>query len=62
MANQSFWEFYNDVAAPNLALREKTFRKVFEYLDQLEGPVNIIETGCARLQGNWKTLYQNVIN
>lgn len=61
MVNQSFWDFYNDCAAPNLALREKTFRKVFEYLDQLTGPINIIETGCARQQGNWSGDGQSTI-
>ena len=48
-----FWAFFNSAAAPNLALREKTFRKIFEYLDSQVGEVTIVETGCARQAGNW---------
>jgi hypothetical protein len=50
---KDFWEFFNGFAAPRLGHREKTFRKIFEYLDSLKGPVTIIETGCARLADNW---------
>jgi len=52
-ATKLFWDFFDNEAAPRLAKREKTFRKVFEYLDQLDGPITIVETGCARLEGNW---------
>jgi len=48
-----FWNFFNREAAPKLALREKTFRKIFETLDLIEKPITIVETGCARLAGNW---------
>jgi hypothetical protein len=48
-----FWDFFDNEAAPRLAHRESTFRKVFEYLDKLEGPITIVETGCVRLAGNW---------
>jgi hypothetical protein len=51
--NPAFWEFFNDEAAVKLALREKTFRKIFEYLDSADGPITIVETGCARLADNW---------
>jgi hypothetical protein len=51
--NQSFWKFFEDIAAPRLAYREPTFRKIFEYLDQLEGSIVIVETGCLRNAGNW---------
>jgi hypothetical protein len=51
--NRDFWEFFDKTAAPQLALREKTFRRIFQYLDQLDGPINIVETGCARLENNW---------
>jgi len=30
-----------------LALRANTFRKMFEYLDRLDTPINIIETGLC---------------
>ena len=48
-----FWEFFDTQAAPHLALREQTLRQVFTHLDTLTGPVTIVETGCARLAGNW---------
>jgi len=50
----AFWAFFNQEAAPRLALREQTFRKTFEYLDQISHPLVIVETGCARLAGNWQ--------
>ena len=51
--HNQFWEFFNKTAAPELALREKTFRRIFQYLDLIDGPVIIVETGCARLKDNW---------
>ena len=48
-----FWNFFNNEAAPKLAHREKTFRKIFEYLDEIDGPITIAETGCVRIAGNW---------
>lgn len=48
-----FWEYFDSVAAPRLAYREITFRKVFEYLDQIQGSIVIVETGCVRSAGNW---------
>jgi len=54
MKNASFWKFFNTEAHPKLGVRAPTFRKVFEYLDQLSGPLTIVETGCARIAGNWQ--------
>jgi hypothetical protein len=51
--NHEFWGFFNDEAAAKLALRAKSFRKIFEYLDSVDGPITIVETGCARLADNW---------
>lgn len=51
--NSEFWQFFNNEAAPKLALREKTFRRVFEFLDLIDAPITIVETGCAREAGNW---------
>jgi hypothetical protein len=51
--NHEFWKFFDTEAAAKLAQRERTFRKIFEYLDLVEGPVTIVETGCARLADNW---------
>ena len=53
MRNEMFWGWFNSIAAPQLAKREVSFRKIFEYLDQIEGPLTIIETGCMRELGNW---------
>jgi hypothetical protein len=49
-----FWNFFNQEAAGPLGVREKTFRKIFEYLDQISHPLIIVETGCARSPGNWQ--------
>jgi hypothetical protein len=56
-----FWDFYNNTAAPRLLRREMSFRKVFEYLDTLRYPVNIVETGCARIPNNWEGDGQSTI-
>ena len=48
-----FWTFFDREAAPQLARREPTFRQIFQYLDQFNHPVTIVETGCVRLAGNW---------
>lgn len=48
-----FWDWFDNQAAPRLALREISFRKTFAYLDTLPGPLTIVETGCARAKGNW---------
>jgi hypothetical protein len=48
-----FWNFFDGEAAPRLALRASTFRKMFEHLDRLDGPIQIIETGCARFKDDW---------
>lgn len=48
-----FWNFFDGEAAPKLALRANTFRKMFEHLDRFDRPVNIIETGCARFKDEW---------
>jgi hypothetical protein len=34
MKNEMFWKWVNSTAAPQLAKREVSFRKMFEYLDQ----------------------------
>lgn len=48
-----FWKFFKEEAEPNLANRAVSFRKIFEYLDQFETPVTIVETGCLRQIGNF---------
>lgn len=51
--SSEFWSFFESEAAPRLALRANTFRKMFEHLDRLDTPINIIETGCARFKDDW---------
>ena len=50
---QTFWDFFDTEAAPNLRYREVTFRKIFDYLDTKNKPILIVETGCARIPNNW---------
>ena len=47
-----FWEFFDDIEG-ELQHRGATFRQMFEHVDRFEGPVTIVETGCARQKGNW---------
>ena len=53
MRNEAFWTWFDTEAAPKLALREISFRKIFSYLDAIDGPLTIVETGCSRQAGNW---------
>ena len=48
-----FWKYFEQEAEPRLDKRAKTFRQIFEYLDQQAGPILIIETGVARQPDNW---------
>ena len=48
-----FWIYFEQEAEPRLDKRAKTFRQIFEYLDQQAGPILIIETGVARQPDNW---------
>jgi len=52
--SNGFWSFFDGYAAPQLAHREDTFRKTFEYLDRFATPITIVETGCLRKEGNWQ--------
>lgn len=53
MRSAAFWDWFDDYAAPKLQVRESTFRRVFDYLDAIDGPVTIVETGCTRSPDNW---------
>jgi tetratricopeptide (TPR) repeat protein len=53
-----FWTWFDAEAAPKLGEgfsggRDKTFRKMFEHLDKVKGPVHIVETGCVEDPDNW---------
>lgn len=57
MRSKEFWDWFETVA-PKLAThpsmdRSKTFRRMFEYLEDFNRPVNIIETGCIEDPENW---------
>ena len=53
MNKQDFWKYFEQEAEPRLDKRAKTFRQIFEYLDQQSGPILIIDTGVARQLDNW---------
>ena len=59
--SSEFWSFFDGEAVSKLALRANTFRKMFEYLDRLDTPINIIETGCARNKDDWSGEGQSTI-
>ena len=48
MKAQNFWNWFETEIEPNLGNRAKTTRKMFEYLDGIEEPLLIVETGCMR--------------
>jgi hypothetical protein len=54
MRSATFWHFFDTEAAPKLMHRADTFRKTFDYLDRLNRPIGIVETGCARTKDNWR--------
>ena len=47
MKNKKFYEYFDSIKE-NLGVRKKSFSKIFEYLDKISGPINIVETGCIR--------------
>ena len=47
MTNKKFYEYFDSIKE-NLGVRKKSFSKIFEYLDKISGPINIVETGCIR--------------
>ena len=53
MRSPDFWSWFEGIAGPQLAYRTEGFRKLFDYLDRIDRPVGIVETGCVRQQGNW---------
>jgi hypothetical protein len=63
MKIKKFWKYYETVV-PVLNRRESTFRKMFEYLDKCQGPITIIETGCARTlaDGHSTVLFDRYVN
>ena len=55
MAARSFLELFDAEYAPKLGLRSETFRRAFELLEATgKTRYSIVETGCARAEGNWQ--------
>ena len=53
----SFLKEFDEKYAPKLGKRKGTFRRMFELMEerlQENKALNIIETGCARIHGNWE--------
>ena len=48
----AFWEYF-ETKSSALLQREISFRKVFEYLDSIPGPLTVVETGCVRNEDPW---------
>ena len=46
--NDEFWAWFDAGPREKLGARRDTFAKMFEHLDQFDGIVTIVETGCAR--------------
>ena len=53
MKNQKFTEFFESIK-DKLGIRKTSFTKIFQYLDNISGPINIIETGCLRIKDNFE--------
>jgi len=48
----SFWDFF-DSKVSLLFQREPSFRKIFSYLDSIDRPIVIVESGCVRSKSPW---------
>ena len=53
MFNEEFNNFFESIK-DKLGIRKTSFTKIFQYLDKIEGPINIVETGCLRIKDNFK--------
>lgn len=53
MSSHSSWQDYFQEIKPQLGSREKTFEKIFEYLNTISDPI-IVETGTYREENNYK--------
>ena len=50
--NDKFYKFFNEIK-DSLGIRKMSFTKIFKYLDTIQGPINIVETGCLRIKDNF---------
>jgi hypothetical protein len=57
MYSPTFWEYFDNFAAPKLKHpnpnRSETYRAMFTYLDRLNRPVGIVETGSTRTEDDF---------
>lgn len=51
--NKKFYNFFDPIK-DELGIRKTSFTKIFKYLDELPGQINIVETGCLRIKNNFK--------
>ena len=51
--NKKFYDFFDPIK-DELGIRKTSFTKIFKYLDELSGQLNIVETGCLRIKDNFK--------
>ena len=52
MTKDEFYKWFKEIS-PRLGVREASFSKIFEYLDNMPDPITIVETGCLRLKNNF---------
>ena len=52
MTKNNFYKFFDEIS-PKLGVRQFSFLKIFNYLDELPTPITIVETGCLRVKDNF---------
>lgn len=52
MTKNNFYQFFDEIS-PKLGVRQFSFLKIFNYLDELPTPIIIVETGCLRVKDNF---------
>jgi len=52
MTKNNFYQFFDEIS-PKLGVRQFSFLKIFNYLDELPAPITIVETGCLRVKDNF---------
>ena len=52
MTKDEFYKWFKEIS-PRLGVREASFSKIFEYLENMPDPIPIVETGCLRLKNNF---------
>ena len=52
MTKNNFYQFFDEIS-PKLGVRQFSFLKIFNYLDEFPTPITIVETGCLRVKDNF---------